>query len=329
MLGMKDFKDTPVLPPHIKVWPNNRKWEVLTSLIKPVVDKLFVSYLKPTDFKITLRINDQPRQFTFPWKYRGTTVTLPFPTGTVNLTSDSTLPVPADDDLYNYLISFLRSSLEILALDQIIYTGNITVLVLLLKRLIPSFVGLSDTYKSKYAIECINYLTKTEHMMSPRDSARIKLNSFSNSSGKPGKNKAMDMVQETKIKLTKTVFRSLGAGKSETTMLRASKASPVVTEISNHLNDICDCKEKCHHGKKKSDEEDVLKLLDYERELRPFAIRNGRKSDYFPGINDTVLKHPEVKNKTKMSKHMKRNSNNAYKKKMQVIHEESDEEEDA
>ena len=41
MSGIKDFKDTPVLPQHIEVWPNNKKWEVLTSPIKPVVDKLF------------------------------------------------------------------------------------------------------------------------------------------------------------------------------------------------------------------------------------------------------------------------------------------------
>jgi len=42
MFGMQDFKDTPVLPQHIEMWPENRKWEVLTSLIKPVADKLFL-----------------------------------------------------------------------------------------------------------------------------------------------------------------------------------------------------------------------------------------------------------------------------------------------
>ena len=56
MFGMKDFKDTPVLPQHIEMWPENRKWEVLTS-----------------DKWSTLPVN-------IPLEYQGTTVTLSFPT---------------------------------------------------------------------------------------------------------------------------------------------------------------------------------------------------------------------------------------------------------
>ena len=74
----------------------------------------------------------------------------------------------------------------------------------------------------------------------------------------------------------------------------------------------------------KSSEEDEQKLLTYERELRPFAIRNGRKMNYFPSMYDTVLRHPQVKNKAKMSVHIKRNSKRAYNKSMQVIQEEEE-----
>ena len=79
MFGMKDFKDTPVLPQHIEMWPENRKWEVLTSLIKPVADKLFLIILNQLtvnysyDKWSTLPVN-------IPLEYQGTKVTLSFPT---------------------------------------------------------------------------------------------------------------------------------------------------------------------------------------------------------------------------------------------------------
>lgn len=66
---------------------------------------------------------------------------------------------------------------------------------IMIKRFIPLFVGLS-LYMSKYAIECINFLTKTECMLSEFDSVRVKL---VNKKGKPGKNKAADMQQENNI----------------------------------------------------------------------------------------------------------------------------------
>ena len=99
-------------------------------------------------------------------------------------------------------------------LDSLIKAGDISRLTIAMKRLLPTFVGLSS-YRSKYAIECVNFLTKTEFVLSEREAVRVKLAAFVNTVGKPGQNKAADMQQENNIKMVKTVLRGLGAGKTD------------------------------------------------------------------------------------------------------------------
>ena len=138
---------------------------------------------------------------------------------------------PVDDDLYNYCLGFTRASLDLMELDDLIRAGDIDRLTVMMKRLIPTFVGLTS-FRSKYAIECINFITITECILSEKESVRVKLSSFVNTTGKAGHNKAADMQKENNIKLTKKVIRGLGACKSDKAMLKVSKAAPVITNAS-------------------------------------------------------------------------------------------------
>lgn len=158
---------------------------------------------------------------------------------------------------------------------------------IMIKRFIPLFVGLSS-YRSKYAIECINFLTKTECMLSEFDSVRVKLGLFVNKKGKPGKNKAADMQQENNIKLVKHVIRGLGAGKSDKAMLRVSKAAPVISELVTELEGNLSKKQKDRHSKK-SMTEDIALLGDKIRTLRPFKIQEGRPMNRFEKVHSNII----------------------------------------
>ncbi|KAH3866241.1 hypothetical protein DPMN_029300 [Dreissena polymorpha] len=72
--------------------------------------------------------------------------------------------------------------------NDAIKSGDIDMITILMKRFIPLFIGLSS-YKSKYAIECVNFLTKTECLLSDFESARVKLGLLVNRKGRPGKSK--------------------------------------------------------------------------------------------------------------------------------------------
>ena len=152
-------------------------------------------------------------------------------------------PDNSDDQLYTYSMSLLRAAMDFVLFSDIIESGDIEMTTIMIKRFIPLFVGLSS-YKSKYAIECINFLTKTECLLSEFDSVRVKLGLFVNQKGKPGKHKPADMQQENNIKLVKHVIRGLGAGKSDKAMLRVSKAAPVISELVNGLEKTSAKKQK-------------------------------------------------------------------------------------
>ena len=70
-------------------------------------------------------------------------------------------PPSMDDDIHNYSLSFVRAAMDFLQLDDLIKAGDIDRLTLIMKRLIPTFIGLTSyTCRSKYAIECVNFCNK-------------------------------------------------------------------------------------------------------------------------------------------------------------------------
>ena len=108
------------------------------------------------------------------------------------------MPPLVDDDINNYFLSFLRVAMDLLQFDDLVKSGDIDRLTIVMKRLCPTFIGLTS-YRSKYAIECVNFLTKTECLLSEKDSVKVKLEAFVNPTGKAGGNKAADMQQENNI----------------------------------------------------------------------------------------------------------------------------------
>lgn len=127
------------------------------------------------------------------------------------------------DELYNSSLGFLRMMTDYMVFDNIIDAGDVTRLPAILKRLCPTFIGLTS-YMSKYAIECVNLVTKLQWVLC-EEKVKVLMRAFVNPSGKTLRNKPADMQQENNIKAVKSVLRGLGAGKTEAAILRSSKAA--------------------------------------------------------------------------------------------------------
>lgn len=267
-----------LMPTDLNTLNRKQKSDWLGNLIQPMVDTIFRQYTAPQKYVsvslqykgILYKVKIPPENIgkTVQIKLNGDLVLLRVPT---DCEPDDT----PDDELYAYSLSLIRLLVDFLVFDQAIRSGHIDIITIMMKRFIPLFVGLSS-YKSKYAIECVNFLTKTECVLSDSESVRVKLGLLVNKKGKAGKNKPADMQQENNIRNVKHVIRGLGSGKSDKAMLRASKAAPVVSSIVKGLNKSIGKNEKGSHAKK-SMASDINVLTEKMRLLKPLEIHHGRK----------------------------------------------------
>ncbi|KAH3811881.1 hypothetical protein DPMN_140298 [Dreissena polymorpha] len=192
---------------------------------------------------------------------------------------------PMKDDVQKYSTSIVRVAIDFMVFCEVIKARDINMISILMKRFIPLFIGLSS-YKSKYAIECVDFITKTECLLSEYDSVRVKLGLLVNRKGKPGKNKPADMQQENNIKLVKHVIRGLGAGKTDKAMMRVSKAAPVVSEPAAGFESSGAKRKK---RKSKSLKEDLFVLSTKLRELRPFKENRSRQTESFNKLSANII----------------------------------------
>lgn len=126
------------------------------------------------------------------------------------------------NDLYNYVINYLQWYFVILQLQDTIHEGDITRTNIILKTMIP--FSYSHSAMSKYFIECIDYILKTEITVPPDDALRVRAASFVNVHGGEGKNKAADM---DKGKTTERLVKKF-RGKQENSKVAISKPAPVI-----------------------------------------------------------------------------------------------------
>ena len=163
--------------------------------------------------------------------------------------------------------------------DDAIKEGDPFRLNVTMKAMLPFFFCHSSL--TKYGIEIIDFITKTEAALNPKLAMRVRLGSFINSEGGPGKNKAADMQQENNIKMIKRVIKGLGTQKTEKSMGRATAAACPLTTLASHHEQYLGIKksERGHTSKPRT--EDVYHLLNRFSVLKPFSNTPGRKLQGF------------------------------------------------
>ena len=312
------------LPEHIKVWSNKKKLDWIVSHLAPLIDDLYVDFSPPStvNIRVMLQYGGNLHELVFPPELAGTQQAIIIGENAhfIQIPGPMSPPKP-NDELRNYSLSYLRAMLDFIVFDSVIRAGDVDRLVPMLKRFIPLFVGLTS-YRSKYAIEAINFITKTEHSLSKQESVKVKLRSFVNLSGVAGHNKSADMQQEINIKKCKTVIRGLGAGKTDHSMVQYSQAAPGISDLAEALRQALDLRPSVsrHEHHKKDDTEDKCVLKEVLSQGRPFHIIPGRTIDLDlePSVTEKV-------DKFKLNKFLERNARRATNQCVPDFHEDDDE----
>lgn len=188
----------------------------------------------------------------------------------------------ATDDIKSYSLCFLQYVFLIWNFMDAVKEGDIFRTNVCLKTMIPLFYFHSEL--SKYLSECIDYIQKTEILLSPKMSMKVRAGSFINKSGHIGKNKPADIEKENQVKLLKELIRGLGSNKTENAIVGISKAAPVIESIVHHFDEEVGISEIKTTHKSRSLENDLKALLEKTRELCPFSDK-GRTLYSYKGIN--------------------------------------------
>jgi hypothetical protein len=208
--------------------------------------------------------------------------------------------LPIRDDLNNYVINFLQWYFVILQMKDCIHEGDIFRTNTVLKMMIPFFY--SHSKLSKYFVECIDYIIKTECILPSALALQVRAGSFVNPNGGRGKNKAADLQKENEVKLLKELIKGLGANKTENAIIKISQATPVFHEISANYDNMCGIKEIRTTHKARSSNEDIMLLLEKIAVLDPWTVRERELNKYanfckspfnfdLPKFKEDVMRH--------------------------------------
>lgn len=186
------------------------------------------------------------------------------------------------DEMYNYSTQFLQWYIHLCEFQDGVREGDPFRTNINLKRMIPFFY--SHSHRSKYAVECIDYILKTELLLPKALSIRTRLGSFVNPHGVPGGNKAADMQQENNILVLKDVIKTLGASKTDKAMVRGSLAAPVIGTIVNNYRAQLGCHMRSGRHRTRDRQQDVEAVLTVVNRTNPFNKVPGRTMPHYRGI---------------------------------------------
>ena len=135
--------------------------------------------------------------------------------------------------------------------------------------------------RSKYLVECINYIVTVEHGLSPLMKLRVLEGSFVNVKGGKGNNVESDLLQEHAVRHQKTLIRQLGANKTKKAIERASGAAGAIAAINSNIDLSLGITPKSSRHTKTVSDKDRKVVSDVFLELKPFHFTPGRKFDSF------------------------------------------------
>lgn len=188
-------------------------------------------------------------------------------------------PNPPDNSISDYGCNLCHWALHLLHLNDMAKEGDFARTSLSLKANIPFFYGHSKL--SKYFVECLDLLLKTEVTCSPRMQLRILEGSFTNKHGGVGANVETDLIMEHSIRNRKDLIKGLGANKTEKAIQRVTMAADTVVDVCKSFNTAL--KVQTRSGKHSTiiQTADEQKVKDTLRQLQPFQWQAGRDNCSF------------------------------------------------
>jgi hypothetical protein len=199
---------------------------------------------------------------------------------------------PESDELFNYAVQLCHWYLHVLEFHDTAKEGDFNRAILNCKYAIPFFY--SHSKLSKYLVENIDYVLKTEYILSPLQRLRVLEGSFVNVRGGNGQNVESDLVQEHSVCNQKALIKLLGANKSETSISRVTGAADTVAEICDRFDSSVGLKAKSVKHSKYTSEADISLIHKELRKFRPFRFTPGRKCPGFHNIHSLPVKNEEM-----------------------------------
>ncbi|XP_067664403.1 uncharacterized protein [Haliotis asinina] len=314
MFGLKDLSDDlkhPDIPPKVNLWHNKKKEEVFHRIMDQLLDNMFIP---PVDQKkkseadkcnMTVTVEQTKTKLTLPVVNNQIQVRVGAPGNIFVLTATPTevengvsVPLPGfttpvlinkdvsmGDDLHNYVVNFMNWYFVILVFQDGISEGNMYLNNITLKFMIPFFYSHSSL--SKYMSECIDYILKTEIMLSSRMAMKVRAASFVNPTGRQGHNKAADMQKENQVLVLKGLIKGLGANKTEKSIVKISKVAPVVESISDNVVSLTKSADYHTSHRQRSSSDDIKEILSVLQTSNPWIVTPGRQLKGFQGISQT------------------------------------------
>ncbi|XP_014667743.1 PREDICTED: LOW QUALITY PROTEIN: uncharacterized protein LOC106809250 [Priapulus caudatus] len=163
------------------------------------------------------------------------------------------------DDLSNYVLQYLQWYFIMIHLSDAIHEGDVIRTNVILKEMIPFFY--SHSYLSKYFVECVDYILKTEVLLPPAIGMRVRAASFVSTHGGNGNNKPTDLQKENEVKMIKELIKGLGSNKTEQSIIAVSKAAPVMMDICANFDKMLQTPKHGTTHKKRPADEDLQTLL--------------------------------------------------------------------
>ncbi|XP_033748132.1 uncharacterized protein LOC117333109 [Pecten maximus] len=308
MDSIEDKPQHPLLTKNVKMMHTKDKERLFSTIMSEIVDSLGQSFpLKDPNIMLNVNVlgteypiesvpdgnmlcfalNVNNKRFIFnvtpEEAEKGSTINIPTVHGQIPV--KVTTRKMQSDDLHSYVMQFLQWYFLILSFKDTIKEGDIYRNNINLKFCIPVFF--SHSTLSKYLEECIDYILKTEIMLSEKMALKVRAASFVNLTGKIGQNKAADLQKENEVMVLKDLIKGLGANKTEKAIITISKAAPVIQNVVENVESmlgICDKKTK---HKKRSFEGDVKVLLKEIIPLKVWDQESGRQLKSFREIRDS------------------------------------------
>ncbi|KAL4236166.1 hypothetical protein ACF0H5_004552 [Mactra antiquata] len=176
--------------------------------------------------------------------------------------------VSLEDNVYNYSSNLCHWYVHLMNMEDVVREGDVLRLIPTLKYSLLFFF--SHSRLSKYFVECLDFILKTEYILSPMQKMRVLEGVFVNLRGGLGQNIECDLVQENSVRNQKDLIRALGANKTNEAISRCTKAADTVSDICSKIDKSKGVKKPSsrHHTPKSVKDELVIHLS--LRALRPF-----------------------------------------------------------
>ena len=318
-LGMAELDDQPSvpgLPENVANLHIRTRREIMEQVLMQIVDDIFVPFQPPGPHRpIQLRFH-VPGQGNVPFQVladeleRLDEINVQLPGANEPLVVCNAAAIERDE-LKNYSTQILQWFLHILEFQDAIKEGDIKRCNICLKMMIPFFYGHSP--RSKYFVECVDYILKTEVLLPPALALRCQLASFVNPTGGMGKNKPADMQQENNILVLKDVIRGLGASKTDKAMIRVSLAAPVMESVVEHYKKLLHVHLRTGRHVMKAYDDDVKAVVNIANRLNCFRYFPGRQMTHYKSVRhcayDRIDKHKFMEHVTVVMNRLKRGQN--------------------